>query len=62
MHRCLRELDILSNSPICPLVDMDNETFSKLLSYFSGYIKSMFISSYNIECSIDNCYVRKNII
>ena len=62
MHLRLRELAILSNPPIYPLIDINDDALSKSLSYFSGYIKSMFTSSYNIECNIDNCYVCENSI
>ena len=62
MHLRLRELAIPSNPPIYPLIGINDHTLSKSLSYFSGYIKSMFTSSYNIECNIDNCYVCENSI
>ena len=62
MHLRLRELAISSNSPTYPLIDINDDTLSKSLSYFSGYIKSMFTSSYNIGCNIDNCYVCENSI
>ena len=57
MHLRLRKLVIPSNPPTYPLIDNNDDTLSKSLSYFSGYIKSMFTSSYTIECNIDNCYV-----
>ena len=60
MHLRLRELAIPSNPPIYLLIDINDDTLSKSLSYFSGYIKSMFTSSYTIECNIDNCYVCEN--
>ena len=41
MHLRLRELAIPSNPPIYPLIDIDDDTLSKSLSYFSGYIKSI---------------------
>ena len=53
MHLRLRELAIPSNPSIYPLIDINDDTLSKPLSYFSGYIKSLFTSSYNIECNID---------
>ena len=65
MHLRLRELAIPSNPSnpsIYPLIDINDDTLSKSFSYFSGYIKSMFTSSYNIECNIDNCYVCENSI
>ena len=62
MHLLLRELAIPSNPPIYPLFDINDDTLSKSLSYLSCYIKSMFTSSYNIECNIDNCYVCENSI
>ena len=62
MHLRLRELAFPSNPPIYPLIDINDDTLSKSLSYFSGYIKSMFTSSYNIECNIVNCYVCENSI
>ena len=46
MHLRLRELAFPSNPPIYPLIDIKDDTLSKSLSYFSGYIKSMFTSSY----------------
>ena len=55
MHLRLRELATPSNQPIYHLIDINHDTLSKSHSYFSRYIKSMFISSYNIECNIDNC-------
>ena len=48
MHLRIMELAIPSNPPIYPLIDINNDTLSKSLSYFSGYIKSMFTSSHNI--------------
>ena len=62
MHLRLRELAIPANPPIYSLIDINDDTLSKSLSYFSGYIKSMFTSSYTIECKIDNCYVCENSI
>ena len=62
MHLRLRELAFPSNPPIYLLIDVNDDTLSKSLSYFSGCIKSMFTSSYNIECNIDNCYVCQNLI
>ena len=62
MHLRLRELAFPSNPPIYPLIYINDDTLSKSLSYFSGYIKSMFTSSYNIECNIVNCYVCENSI
>ena len=55
MHLRLRELAFPSNPTIYTLIDINDDTLSKSLSYFSGYIKSMFTSSYNIECNIVNC-------
>ena len=55
MHLRLRELATPSNQPIYPLIDINDDTLSKSHSYFSCYIKSKFISSYTIECNIDNC-------
>ena len=49
MHLYLRELVIPSNPPIYPLIDINDDTQSKSFSCFSGYIKSMFTSSYTIE-------------
>ena len=43
MHLRLRELAIPSNPPIYPLIDINDDTLSKSLSYFSGFIKSMLI-------------------
>ena len=38
-----------------------NDTIlDKSLSYFSGYIKCIFTSSYTIECNMDNYYVCEN--
>ena len=48
MHLRLREMAIPSNPPIYPLIDINDDTLSKSLSYFTGYIKSMFTSSYTI--------------
>ena len=62
MHLRLRELAFPSNPPIYLLIDINDDTLSKSLSYFSDYIKSMFTSSYNIECNIVNCYVCENSI
>ena len=69
MHLRLRELAISSNSPIYTIIVCIQFSYvihmtirSKSLSHFSGYIKSMFTSSYNIECNIDNCYVCENSI
>ena len=62
MHLRLRELVIPSKPPIYPLIDINDDTLSKSLSYFSGYIKCMFTSSYTFECNIDNCYVCENLI
>ena len=52
MHLRLRELAIPPNPPIYPLIDINDDILSKSLSYFSGYIKSMFTSSYIFECNI----------
>ena len=60
MHLRLRELAIPPNPPIYPLIDINADILSKSLSYFSGYIKSMFTSSYIFECNIYNCYVCEN--
>ena len=62
MHLRLRELAISSNSPIYHIIGINDDTRSKSLSHFSGYITSMFTSSYNIECNIDNCYICENSI
>ena len=62
MHLRRRELAIPENPLIYPLIDINNDTLSKSLSYYSGYIKSMFNSSYTIKCKIDNCYVCENLI
>ena len=62
MHLRLRELAVPLNPPIYSLIDINDDTLSKSLSYFSGYIKSMFTSSYTIECNIDNCYICENLI
>ena len=62
MHLRLGELAIPANPPKYPLIDINDVTLSNSLSYLSGYIKSMFTSSYIIECKIDNCYVCENSI
>ena len=60
VHLRLRELAVPTHPPIYPLIDINDAILSKSLSYFSGYIKYMFTSSYTIECSIDTCYVYEN--
>ena len=61
MHLRLRELAVPPNPPIYILIDINDGILSKSLSYFSGYIKSMFTSSYTFECNIYNCYVCENL-
>ena len=60
MHLRLRELAVPPNPPIYPLIDINDVILSKSLSYFSGYIKFMFTSSYIFECNIYKCYVCEN--
>ena len=52
MHRRLRKLSILSNTPKYPSLTIYDDTLSKSLSSFSRYIKDKFLSSYNNVCTI----------
>ena len=58
MH--LRLGAVPSNPPIYLLIDINDDILSKSLSYFFGYIKSMFTLSYTFECNVYNCYVCEN--
>ena len=60
MHLRLWKLAVLPSLQIYPLIDINDDILSKSLSNFSGYIKSMFTSSYIFECNIYNCDVYKN--
>ena len=57
MHLRFRELDTPSNPPIYPLIDINDDVLFSL-----AIIKSLFTSSYTVECNIDNCYVGENSI
>ena len=62
MHLRLWELAIPSNPPIYPLIDINDHTLSKSLSYFSGYIKSMFTSSYTITRRLSSVCCHRSVV
>ena len=56
MHLRLREQSSPSNPPKYPYITINDDTLSKLLSSFSGYIKDEFLSLYTIVCNTPGCY------
>ena len=57
MHFRLRELASLSNPPLYPNIDRNNDILSQSLSCC---VKSKYISSYYVTCNVMNCYTCDN--
>ena len=60
MHFRLPELANLSNPPLYPNINIDNDVTTRSLTGFSKHIKSKFLSGYSLHCDIGECYACNN--
>ena len=61
MHFRLHELASSSNLPLYPNIDINNDVLSQSGTVlFTKYVKSKYISSYDVTCNVKNCYTSDN--